>query len=400
MSRCFLANWFYQAFNKPDCVIHYADSEIDVMSEADSTPEQQDYLHSDTKTLGIHMSIDTSDFSARVVLLNTAKNLRSVLDREDCGTAYNAFGRVIRERYGMGIVSCWHLQSDRNIPGYRPLNDLELSLMQEMLSAGSYRKWMFRTAREALHGMDDFIAGTAADLDKMEVYDPDVLDWLNCAVDMKRKILRFGLPEVTEPNMFYGIEFSRTGFKVKYYYLRFTYENSVALENDCKSAGKPTVSGYFCTMMSSKMPWLSSAEYAERWKVSEETVLNWIRHGEIRTVVEDEGGWRILSGSIPTIRKFVPQTYILLSESIPEETVTAYPFLSGLSAEQWFQIREKKQNAYSVLLIPAGKPDAEGVSIVELNRREREQFEYDLLRADWVKYDMRESMMRMDNLPK
>ena len=52
-----------------------------------------------------------------------------------------------------------------------------------------------------------------------------------------------------------------------------------------------------------------------------------------------------------------------------------------------------------MVLIPAGKPDTEGKSIAVLQREEREGFEYDLLRADWGRYDMRESMMRMDNLP-
>ena len=37
--------------------------------------------------------------------------------------------------------------------------------------------------------------------------------------------------------------------------------------------------------------------------------------------------------------------------------------------------------------------------IAIFNREEREKFEYDLLRANWVSYDIQPQMLRMDNLP-
>ena len=398
MSRCLWEDWFYQAFNKPDCVIQYADSEIEISANAGLTPEQREYLKITADTLTVRMTIDTSDFRPCVVLLNQAENLRFVPDHEDHAAAHHVLETIIRERYGMGLVSYWYQQLDRNIPGYRPLNALEMSMVQKAISQGEYGKWMFRTAREALRGMDHFIDGTAADLDKMEVYDPDVLDWLNCAIDMKRKILRFGLPEVTEPNMFYGIEFSRIGFKVKYYYFRFSYAGSAAQMDSYGDTGKPLMSGYSCTMLSSKMPWLTCAEYASRWHESEEMVLDWIHRGEIRTAAKNQEGWKILSGTVSPGGAYAPQTYIPTVKRFPTEAVASYPFLSRLTPGQWFQIRETGPEAYSVAAIPAGKPDAEGLTVAVLSRREREKFEYDLLRADWVRYDMRESMMRMDNL--
>ena len=216
---------------------------------------------------------------------------------------------------------------------------------------------------------------------------------------MKEKILCFGLPTVHEPNMFYGIEYSRAGFKVKFYYFRLSYVFSDVFFPGRKDTMGPVMSGHSCTMLSSLMPRLSIGEYAKRYGVSEDMVLDWITHGEIRTAEEHKHGWRILSGELPPGGKLVPQTYIPTKQSIPKEAAALYPFLSGLSAGQWFQIRETEPDCYEVVLIPAGKPDTEGESIAALRRKERETFEYDLLRADWVRYDMRESMMRMDNLP-
>ena len=199
--------------------------------------------------------------------------------------------------------------------------------------------------------------------------------------------------------MFYGIEYSRAGFKVKYYYLRLSYGISDAILPGQGNALGPLLSGYSCTMLSSLMPWLSSAEYAKRYGVSEDTVLDWISRGEMRTAAEGKQGWKILSGEIPPGGEYTPQTYIPTVRQFPVEATKTYPFLSRLSQDQWFQIRETEPESYAVVRIPAGKPDAKGESLAILQRKEREKFEYDILQADWARYDMRESMMRMDNLP-
>ena len=399
MSRYFTEDWFYLAFNQPDCEILYNAEGIEVVVRADSTSEQREYLNTDLQSLKFNMCISSSDFSPVLIPLDVPEEQRDMFDAEDTQTAYRAFERLIRERFGMGIVSRWHQQLDRDIPGYRPLNERELSMVQRAISEGEYGKWMFRTAGEALRGLDAYLTGVAKDLDEMDVYDPVVLDWLNCAYGLKEKILRFGLPTVHEPNMFYGIEYSRAGFKVKFYCFRLSYVFSDAFFPGRKDTMGPVISGHSCTMLSSLMPSLSIGEYAERYGVSEDMVLEWITHGEIRTAEEHEQGWRILSGTVPPGGRFVPQTYIPTKQSIPKDAAALYPFLSGLSAGQWFQIRETEPDRYEVVLIPAGKPDTEGESIAVLHREERERFEYDLLRADWVRYDMRESMMRMDNLP-
>ena len=159
------------------------------------------------------------------------------------------------------------------------------------------------------------------------------------------------------------------------------------------------MSGYTCSMLSSSMPWLTCAEFAERYGVSEETALDWIHRGEIRTVAEDQQGWKILSGALPPDEdeEYEPQTYIPITDELPAEAIEAYPFLSRLAKGHWFQIRETETGSYAVVLIPEAEPDVDGKVVAVLNREEREKFEYDLLRAAWVRYDMQERMMRMDN---
>ena len=43
---------------------------------------------------------------------------------------------------------------------------------------------------------------------------------------MRRKILTRGLPAITEPDMFYGIEVSRAGIAVKLFHIQISYEIS------------------------------------------------------------------------------------------------------------------------------------------------------------------------------
>ena len=399
MSRFFSEDWFYLAFTKPDCKIQYDDSGIDLEVSADTTEEQRRYLNKDLDTLTISMGIDAADFSPCVIIVNVPQEECDIFDDEDQQAAFRAFGRLVQERYGKGIVSHWHQQLNRDIPGYRSLNELELSIIQKKLSEGKYSEWMFRTASEALRGLDACISGIAKDLDEMGEYNPVALDWLNCACDLKNKIFRYGLPAITEPNMFYGIQCSRLGFKVKYYYFRllYTFSDTIGPING-ESLG-PVMSGYTCSMLSSSMPWLTCAEFAERYGVSEETALDWIHRGEIRTAAEDQQGWKILSGALPPDEdeEYEPQTYIPITDELPAEAIEAYPFLSRLAKDQWFQIRETETGSYSIVLIPEAEPDVDGKVVAVLNREEREKFEYDLLRAAWVRYDMQERMMRMDN---
>ena len=194
MSRYFTEDWFYLAFTKPDCKIQYDDSGIDLEVSADTTEEQRRYLNKDLDTLTISMGIDAADFSPCVIIVNVPQEECDIFDDEDQQAAFRAFGRLVQERYGKGIVSHWHQQLNRDIPGYRPLNELELSIIQKKLSEGKYSEWMFRTASEALRGLDACISGIAKDLDEMGEYNPVALDWLNCACDLKNKIFRYGLP--------------------------------------------------------------------------------------------------------------------------------------------------------------------------------------------------------------
>ena len=121
----------------------------------------------------------------------------------------------------------------------------------------------------------------------------------------------------------------------------------------------------------------------------------------VNKVAEDQQGWKILSGTLPPDEDagYDPQTYIPTEDDLPADAIDAYPFLSRLSEGQWFQIRETETGNYAVALIPEAEPDMEGEVIATLNREERERFEYNLLRANWVSYDIRPQMLRMDNLP-
>ena len=70
MSRFFTEDWFYLAFNKPDCKIQYDDSGIDLEVSADTTQEQRRYLNKDLDMLTISMGIDATDFSPCVIIVN------------------------------------------------------------------------------------------------------------------------------------------------------------------------------------------------------------------------------------------------------------------------------------------------------------------------------------------
>ena len=99
------------------------------------------------------------------------------------------------------------------------------------------------------------------------------------------------------------------------------------------------------------------------------------------------------------ISLLIKDVQIPIEEELPADAIAAYPFLSRLSKGQWFQIRETETGSYAVALIPEGEPKAEGVVAANLSREERERLEYDLLRADWISYDIRPHMVRMNNLP-
>ena len=172
MSRYFTEDWFYLAFNQPDCEILYNVAGIDVITCVGSTPEQREYLNTSQNSLKISLHISSTDFSPSLVLLDVPDEKSDLLDIEDNMAAYRSFGRIIQERFSMGIVSHWHRQLNRDIPGYRPLNEKELSMIQRTMTENGYDRWMFRTAGEALRGLDMYLSGVAKDLDEMDVYSP------------------------------------------------------------------------------------------------------------------------------------------------------------------------------------------------------------------------------------
>ena len=88
----------------------------------------------------------------------------------------------------------------------------------------------------------------------MDEYDPNALDWLNCVYGLKEKILRYGLPTITDPNMFYGIECSILGFKVNYYYLRLLYSFSDTIGPINGKPLGPVISSFTCSIWS----WIDS----------------------------------------------------------------------------------------------------------------------------------------------
>ena len=398
MSRCFTEEWFYRALCKPDCIIRCSGTGVEVSATADITPEQRTRLNPDAESLNLSVCVEPPDFAPSVILSNVPETDSDAFDSEDRAAAFRALSRLVRERYGKGLVSYWHQRANRDVPGYRALNELETALVRQAIAKGEYGGWMFRSSREALRGLDDFISRVAADLDSMEIFDPDALDWLNCASNLKRKILLYGLPALSELNMFYGIERSREGFSILFYYFRFSYALSDALKTRTGMAPEPHMSGYSCAVFSSEMPRLSCAEYARRYGAPEDMARDWIRRGELRTAVWEKGDWSILAGTTPPGDKFLTQTYIRTEKQCPADAIAAYPFLSRLEPGQWFQIRETKPETYSVIRIPAGERNADGLTIAALRREEREQFEYDMLRADWVRYDRMPGMMRIDKL--
>ena len=146
------------------------------------------------------------------------------------------------------------------------------------------------------------------------------------------------------------------------------------------------------------MPLLSCAEYAQRRGVLESDVHDWIRRGELRSAVEDNGEWKVAADTKAPDGRFETQTWSLTKRPIHETAARDYPFLASLSPGQAFQIYEDESN-YVVAPLEKGKSGSAGQSLAVLSREERERFEFCLLRSDWAIYDDEKYMIPVRDSP-
>ncbi|MBQ6207714.1 MAG: hypothetical protein IJK52_11630 [Oscillospiraceae bacterium] len=399
MSRYFTKDWFYGIFRNEDCVIRRSFRGISASAEVDSDPEERKILNSDAGRLKIRMNIDAPSFLSDVTLRDAAGECRFVFDSEAQEAARSALSQAIRERYHTGLVSWWHRNLDRDVPGYRPLTDGESELIRAALSGAAYRPWAFRSPCEAMGALDSLSEKIASDLDAADTYDPDALDWMSCLSELRRKILTRGLPAITEPDMFYGVEVSHAGIAVKLFHIQISYEISDADGSAESGLRRPVLVKRRSTALFSGMPLLSCAEYARRRGVSESDVHDWIRRGELRSAVEGNGEWRVPADTKAPDGRFETQAWSLTKRPIPETAARDYPFLASLSPGQLFQISEDESGAYVVAPLEKGKSGSAGQSVAVLSREERERFEFCLLRSDWAIYDDEKYMIPVRDSP-
>ena len=138
MSRYFTKNWFCRAFRNENCIIRCSFRGISVSAEVDS--EERKILNSDAGRLEIRMNIDAPKFLSDATLCDASGECRFVFDSEAQEAARSALSQAIRERYHTGLISWWHRNLDRDVPGYRPLTDGESELIRAALSGAVLRK--------------------------------------------------------------------------------------------------------------------------------------------------------------------------------------------------------------------------------------------------------------------
>ena len=393
MSHYFTQDWFYRTLLNPDCVVRCFFGGVAVSAKVDSTPELRQFLNSDANCLRVRMEADIFDSSCGAVLFDGAGETLRAFDAEDKAAARSALAQFIRERYGMGVASYWHRNLNRDIPGYRPLNDRETALIRRRLSNPVRNAWAFRSSREALETLDSLALKMTDDLEKETGNGPDALDWLNCIVELKRGVLYYGLPTLSEENMFYGMEISQLGLALNLYHIQISYDSPPWGIPARNGTPEPVLRRRRSTLFISEMPYLSCGEYARRNGVSESDVHEWIRRGEIRMACRDGEEWKVPADFPLPDGAFSTQTYFLTGEPVPEKAMEDYPLLFHLSSGQSFQICENESREYAVFPLPRAKSNGAARPVAVFSREERERFEFYLLRSDWVTYEVPKYMI-------
>ena len=387
MQRMFTEDWFYSIFNKEENQIAFFDREIEIRGTFEPSPELRERLKTNEELLEVDLCVETPGFSPCVILCSGTdrdEDEEDIFDDTDSQAAFTALKRIVKERYQMGIVSCWQQRVDQDMPEHRQPTEMEQKRIEQYISQRHSGSPVCKSSRAAVRTLEDLISSIALKLDEQDRCDPILSDFLVCLANLKREILQKGLPTIVDFDMYYEIEVNSAEIAVKLCHVcpLYRFDRLTGLSSREDREYVPTLCTYRPTLYSCQFPLLSCGEFAERCGVEQVTVRQWIRRGKLRSALRIGRDWRIPSTTKRPEEGFTPAIYHLVS-AIPEEIKREYPFLMQIFTLGSFCVEESDGGTYQITDSFLNRTRV----LAKMTRDEREKFEQMLIEADWVQYD-------------
>lgn len=391
MNTYFTEAWFYDKFSSPDCSIYVSDREYMVSYDGSLTEDDRKSGHFPTETLNIGLTVEMPEMRPCVLLADVEDDEDPFTD-EDSYIALAALKRVIKEKHGVGIATYWFQCVDRDEPGYRPLKENERKKVKAYIDQCLQSGPLCKSAQDAVSSIDSACRHIVELLDNQEEPDLYLTDHLNCYTKLRRMVLHDGLPTIADDNMFYEIVMNEEAISIQLCHVRASYSlhKTLSLFDPKSGSNDFAIIPYRTTLYSVSFPILTCAEFAERCGVDQVTVRQWIRRGKLRSAFKVGRDWMIPSTTEPPGRGFTPG-YYRVTDYVPSDAAEKYPFLSKVSSHDLLKIDKGGYGNFNVLLT---KLQTETI-LATLTNKEREQFEYFLMEASWVRCHLNNMRLRI-----
>lgn len=394
MDTYFSEAWFYEKFSSPDCDIRVHDREIMVDVEFSTTEDDRKAIPEPSETLTLCFLVEMPKIIPSAFFSEFDENTEP-LDEAADAAALAALRKIIKERYGCGLATYWHTETDKDEPSYRPLTNAERQQVREFMDS-CFPGERCKNAQDAIYTIEEMCRILVAEIDNPEHYNPLLADHLICFTELRREILRDGLPTITDENMFYQIVMTREAISVELRHIRLVYTLNKLLglfDKDAKD-NKPSILPCRKTLYSVPFPVLSCSEFANRCCVDQGTVRQWIRRGKLRSAFKTGRDWMIPATATPPARGFVPGRYHV-NPPFPDAVVEQYPFLSKLLGRSALIVDKAGNGKYHIIY----DQYREKKILATMTQAEREKFEFLLLESDWCKYDLETKVLKTKICP-
>jgi len=394
MGAYFSEDWFYEKFSLPDCDIRVHDREIMVDVEFPTTEDDRKAIPEPLETLTLCCLVEMPKIIPSAFFSEFDENTEP-LDEAADAAALAALRKIIKERYGCGLATYWHSETDKDEPSYRPLTSAERQQVREFMDSW-FPGVRCKNAQDAIYTIEEICKTLVSEIDEGEYYNPLLADHLICFTELRREILRDGLPTITDENMFYDILVTRESISIELRHIRLIYTLNKLLglfDKDGKNS-KPSIFPYSKTLYSVPFPVLTCAEYANRCGVDQGTVRQWIRRGKLRSAFKTGRDWMIPVTATPPARGFVPGRYHVNS-TIPKEAIREYPFLSKMFSNGTLVVDKAGSGKFNII----HDLHKEQKILATLTQAEREKFEFMLIESDWCKYDLETKVLKTKICP-
>ncbi len=394
MNSHFSESWFYERFSSCDCDITVYDREISVNVEFLTSEADKAAIPEPLESLTLNFIVEMPQISP-CAFFSEFDESTEPLDAKADAAALAALRKIIKERYGCGLATYWYEERDKDEPSYRPLSDTERQQVREFIAAW-FSGERCKNAQDAIYTIEEMCKILAAELDTAERYDPLLADYLICFTELRREILRNGLPTITDDDMFYQIVMNREAVSVELLHvcLIYTLNKLLGLYDKDAEDNKPSMVPYRKVLYSVPFPILSCAEFADRCGVGDGTVRQWIRRGKLRSAFKKGRDWMIPATATPPTRGFVPGRYHV-TNSISKAAIDRYPFLSKLLGGDTLTVDKAGSGKYNIIL----DRHKERMILASMTQAEREKFEFLLLESDWCKYDLETRVLKTKICP-